>query len=346
MPRLELRIVEARNLPNTQFFGKIDPYCTVSLENKQWRTQAIDNNTNPQWNEVFKFNVADADSSRLHFVVWDDNPGRDDFIGEYYMSISNLDRGQVEDKWVLLQQCKGNAELHIRLMAVDFGDVTETPQTTNFRPMPQGYQAPPQQQQHYGGAPPPQQGAYPSQPNYGNPTQGGYPPQQQQQYGAPPQQGYPPQQYGGQPPMGYNQQPGYPPQQQQQQYQQPPQQQYQQPPQHHHQPVQGCKLHRGQRLNVDQEIKSNNGHFRLIMQGDGNLVLYEHGSRPVWASNTCGRRVTHAELTEHHFAVYNGGEIVWSANCHDCDHVIMQDDRNAVAYTRHGEPRWASNTCQ
>ena len=180
MPRLDLRICGARGLHNTQTFGKIDPYCTVSFEGKQWRTKEAENTTEPEWNEVFKFNVADENSSRLHFVIWDNNMMSDDFLGEYYMSISGLDRGQVEDKWVLLQRCKGNAELHIRLLAVDFGDVPEEERqesapTQNYRPMPQSYQPPPEQQQFYrppqpmygGGAPPPAYGGGAPPPAYG-----------------------------------------------------------------------------------------------------------------------------------------------------------------------------------
>ena len=162
MPRLDLRICGARGLPNSQTFGKIDPYCTVSLEGKQWKTNTAENTTEPEWNEVFKFHVADDDSSRLHFVIWDDNVVSDDFLGEYYMSISGLDRGVVDDKWVLLQNCKGNAELHVRLMAVDFGDVPEeereqvTAPVPVARPMPQNYQPPAEQAQYYQ-APPPEQ---------------------------------------------------------------------------------------------------------------------------------------------------------------------------------------------
>jgi hypothetical protein len=204
MPRLDLRIVGARGLKDTQMFGKIDPYCTVSLEGKQWRTKVAENTTEPEWNEVFKFNIADADSSRLHFVVWDHNTMSDDFLGEYHLSIAGLDRGEVVDKWVLLSNCKGNAELHIRLLAVDFGDIDEndrhheTPPHPEYRPMPQGYQYPPPGQPG---------GAYPGQQQQ----------QQQQQY---PPQGYP-QQQGGYPPQGYPpQQGGYPPQGYQQQQQQ------------------------------------------------------------------------------------------------------------------------------
>jgi hypothetical protein len=60
------------------------------------------------------------------------------------------------------------------------------------------------------------------------------------------------------------------------------------------------------------------GWLTLVMQGDGNLVLYRTQTmKPLWASNTDGQPV---------------------------DHVVMQGDGNLVAYTAAGVPLWASNT--
>ena len=181
MPRLDLSICGARNLTNTETFGKIDPYCTVSFEGKQFKTNPIDDTTNPEWNEVFKFNVGDNDSSQMVFSVWNKNTVSDEFLGEYRLSIGNLERGKVEDKWVLLQNSKGNAELHIRFQALDFGDVKA--QAPPSQPHQQQQQYPPQQQQQQQQYQPQQQQQYPPQ------QQQQYPPQQQQQ-----QQQYPPQQ--------------------------------------------------------------------------------------------------------------------------------------------------------
>ena len=55
---------------------------------------------------------------------------------------------------------------------------------------------------------------------------------------------------------------------------------------------------------------------RLVMQPDGNLVLYSRGQRPLWSSGTVGR-----------------------AN----SFVIMQNDGNLVIYAP-GDPVWASET--
>jgi hypothetical protein len=55
------------------------------------------------------------------------------------------------------------------------------------------------------------------------------------------------------------------------------------------------------------------------MQGDGNLVIYDANSRPLWSTGTYG----------------NAGS-----------RLFMQDDGNAVIYDGAGQPKWASNTQQ
>jgi hypothetical protein len=69
-------------------------------------------------------------------------------------------------------------------------------------------------------------------------------------------------------------------------------------------------------LTANQSLASCNGGFTLIMQGDGNLVLYQSGTA-LWASNTVGS---------------------------GADEAIMQGDGNFVLYTSSGSPVWASGT--
>jgi hypothetical protein len=121
MGRLDVRIVEARNLPNTETFGKPDPYVVVEVENSNQKTSVAASTVNPKWDEVFKFVVADPDSSQLVLKLWNKNLISDDYMGEYKMSLSGLEKGNVKDQWCLLQQCKTNGEIHVRLLAQDFG---------------------------------------------------------------------------------------------------------------------------------------------------------------------------------------------------------------------------------
>jgi hypothetical protein len=231
MGRLDVRVCGARNLPDTQWVSKPDPYVKCRLESQVHKTAVIENNLTPEWNEVFKFHVRDADSAQLRLEVWNDNVASDELLGHYTMSLAGLVQGEVVDKWFILQQCKSNAEIHVRVCAMDFGKLP-----TGGHQSPQ--QRPPQQQG--GGAYPQASGAYP-------PPQGQYPPPPQQQGGAypppqgqypPPQGQYPPPQHGGYPPPQHG---GYPPPQQQypppQQQYPPPQQQYP-PPQQQYPPQQ------------------------------------------------------------------------------------------------------------
>ena len=53
------------------------------------------------------------------------------------------------------------------------------------------------------------------------------------------------------------------------------------------------RLASGQELGVGGELQSNNGWLRLVLQGDGNLVLYRvQVWSPLWASNTDQTAVT------------------------------------------------------
>ena len=77
-------------------------------------------------------------------------------------------------------------------------------------------------------------------------------------------------------------------------------------------------LSSGQQLLPGQSLQSNNKLHTFIMQQDGNAVLYDRNSKPLWSTNT-------------------GGLITPRA-------FIMQTDGNLVLYSTDGAAHWASNT--
>jgi hypothetical protein len=82
----------------------------------------------------------------------------------------------------------------------------------------------------------------------------------------------------------------------------------------------GDRLNPGEMLSAGEYLTSGNHQYRLVMQRDGNLVLYvlyDARRQPLWASNTQGQRV---------------------------EKCIMQRDGNLVLYLLNGQPAWASNT--
>ena len=105
----------------------------------------------------------------------------------------------------------------------------------------------------------------------------------------------------------------------------------------------------GQSLSAGQSITSANGRYTLIMQGDGNLVLYASNS-PLWSSGTNGNSGAYAVMqTDGNFVIYGpGGPAIWaSGTWGDYNAEIrMQCDGNLVIYTPSNVPVWDSRTAQ
>ncbi|KAL7671537.1 hypothetical protein ACOME3_006432 [Neoechinorhynchus agilis] len=70
--------------------GKSDPYVNVYLgKSRIYKTRAVDNSTNPHWNEILHVIVEENEDSegKLVFEVRDKDPGEDDFLGSCELSL-------------------------------------------------------------------------------------------------------------------------------------------------------------------------------------------------------------------------------------------------------------------
>ena len=103
----------------------------------------------------------------------------------------------------------------------------------------------------------------------------------------------------------------------------------------------------GQTMLAGQYIYSQNVFYVLVMQGDGNLVLYT-GSKPLWNSGTSGTGADRVVMqTDGNLVIYTpGGRPVWASRTDGKGQssLYMQDDGNAVVYTNSGAPTWSSIT--
>jgi hypothetical protein len=104
----------------------------------------------------------------------------------------------------------------------------------------------------------------------------------------------------------------------------------------------------GQELKLGDTIVSNNRQYTLILQHDGNLVLYRSGGGALWATWTHGKPVTKAVMqTDGNFVLYdNNNQAVWASWTHrkPGSYLIVQDDGNVVIYSP--TPTWDSGTSQ
>jgi len=101
-------------------------------------------------------------------------------------------------------------------------------------------------------------------------------------------------------------------------------------------------------LQANESLGSPNGQLSLILQEDGNLVLYGQNGQALWASGTDGQDVARATMQDDgNLVLYSsGGDAVWASNTfgNDGAYLVLQDDGNLVIYGADGSPLWATNT--
>jgi len=106
-----------------------------------------------------------------------------------------------------------------------------------------------------------------------------------------------------------------------------------------------------QQLNVGQQLTAANNHLNLVLQGDGNLVLYRTMfGLPLFASSTSGKPVNRAVMQGDGNLVLYGpdGTAYWDSGTwgHPGAWTALQDDGNLVVYSPADQPLWASDTVQ
>ncbi|XP_004291438.1 PREDICTED: synaptotagmin-4-like [Fragaria vesca subsp. vesca] len=129
---LEVKLVEAKELPNMDIVGKSDPFAVIFIRPLPDRTKTskvIDNDLNPIWNEHFEFIVEDDTTQRLTVRIYDDEGLQAaEFIGCCQISLSTLEPGKVKDVWLKLlkdldiqRDTKYRGQVHLELLYCPFG---------------------------------------------------------------------------------------------------------------------------------------------------------------------------------------------------------------------------------
>lgn len=107
------------------------------------------------------------------------------------------------------------------------------------------------------------------------------------------------------------------------------------------------RLFPDQTLSGGTALVSANGQHRAEMQGDGNFVVYRANGTPKWASGTDGRAIGGVIMQgDGNLVMYDPGGPVWSSGTHGHPgaFLVMQDDGNLVIYDPNGTPLWATGT--
>ncbi len=108
-------------------------------------------------------------------------------------------------------------------------------------------------------------------------------------------------------------------------------------------------LESGETLRHGEHVESDDQHFRLVFQHDGNLVIYRlPGMDVLWASNTAGSGGERCVMQQDgNLVLYDlQGSALWSSGTHGKpdSFLSMQRDGNAVLRRPDGAVVWASNS--
>ncbi|MGE3579595.1 MAG: matrixin family metalloprotease [Vicinamibacterales bacterium] len=108
------------------------------------------------------------------------------------------------------------------------------------------------------------------------------------------------------------------------------------------------RLVAGSTMRGGQWLTSQNGRYRLYMQGDSNLVVYDmsRGGPPgeaLWWTGASADNGQAIFQSDGNFVVYDGtGTAIWNTVTHGNPgaFMVLQNDGNLVLYSAAGEPLW------
>jgi Ca2+-dependent lipid-binding protein len=126
-PSLDVRIVEARCLPDGGFLSKPSYFAVLSYNGRELaRTAVQENTTDPHWNHAFTIDhvLGDGvplDGAQIGVSVVEKRSLRADAeVGRYDLSLAGISEGEVVDKWLTLKSAE-SGEIRLRVKANGFG---------------------------------------------------------------------------------------------------------------------------------------------------------------------------------------------------------------------------------
>ncbi|KAF5743330.1 synaptotagmin-4 [Tripterygium wilfordii] len=130
--RLEVKLVQAKELTNKDIIGKSDPFAVLfvrPLRDRMKTSKTINNQLNPIWNEHFEFIVEDAATQHLTVRIFDDEGLQpSELIGCAQVALKELEPGKVKDAWLKLvkdlevqRDAKNRGQVHLELLYCPYG---------------------------------------------------------------------------------------------------------------------------------------------------------------------------------------------------------------------------------
>eukprot|EP00249_Psilotum_nudum_P024003 c29055_g1_i2 orf=951-3830(+) len=90
MEYLFVRVVKARDLAAKDVTGSSDPYVELKVGSKKAQTRVVSRSLNPEWNQVFAFDLETFNAGFLEIDCWDKDVVKDDFLGHVSFEIAEI----------------------------------------------------------------------------------------------------------------------------------------------------------------------------------------------------------------------------------------------------------------
>jgi len=104
-------------------------------------------------------------------------------------------------------------------------------------------------------------------------------------------------------------------------------------------------LRQNAKLQASEELKSTNGKYKLVLQADGNLVVYDRQGNALWNSSTRGSGAIECVMQSDGNLLLKdkAGRVVWATSTDGYKNakLAIQDDGNLVIYSERGVAVWA-----
>ncbi|XP_054471183.1 extended synaptotagmin-3 [Anoplopoma fimbria] len=122
LPRgvVRVHLLEARDLLAKDTYmmglvkGKSDPYVTLRVGNRNFKSKTVKENLHPKWNEVYEFVVHEAPGQELELELFDEDTDKDDFLGSYHLDLGKVKKDIEIDQWFPLDGVQ-NGEVRLKL---------------------------------------------------------------------------------------------------------------------------------------------------------------------------------------------------------------------------------------
>ncbi|XP_013912328.1 PREDICTED: extended synaptotagmin-2 isoform X1 [Thamnophis sirtalis] len=117
---LRIHFLEAQDLEGKDTYlkglvkGKSDPYGIIQLGNQIFRSKVIKENLNPKWNEVYEALVYEHPGQDLEIELFDEDPDKDDFLGNLTIDLIEVEKERHIDEWFSLDEVS-KGKLHLKL---------------------------------------------------------------------------------------------------------------------------------------------------------------------------------------------------------------------------------------